>query len=309
MKLIAAICQPNYVISRLLFAIAVAFFATTVAAQPTITTTGNISSSSTIYGTVSTAQVINVAGDNLTAGILVAAPAGFEISLDDITFNTSITIGAAGTVSPTQVFVRLSATTPVGSYQGSIVLSSTGAVSLNVPVTGTIIPILLVITANDQRKFLGDANPVLTVKYTGFVNNDGPAQLTTPPFISTTATISSPIGKYPIIASGATASNYQINYVPGVLEVVSGVIVVPNTFTPNGDGINDTWDIKNLNFYNNCTVTIFNRYGNKIFFATGYPNAWNGTYNDATLPVGAYYYIINLNNGTKPITGSLTIIR
>jgi gliding motility-associated-like protein len=85
--------------------------------------------------------------------------------------------------------------------------------------------------------------------------------------------------------------------------------VVPNTFTPNGDGVNDTWDIKYLDSYPNCTVDIFNRFGAKLYGSVGYPNRWDGTYKGVELPVGVYYYIINPKNGRKAISGSLTIIR
>jgi gliding motility-associated-like protein len=283
----------------------------TVNPAPVILDPGGISSSlSTPYGTPSTAQTISVGGKYLTAGILVTAPAGFEISTDDITFSNELTIGSAGDVKPTDVFVRLKSTAPVGSTAGDILLSSPGANPVSVPVDGEIIKTPLIVTAEDKVKFAGDPNPVLTIKYTGFVNGEGPAQLTTQPVISTTATITSPVGKYPITVSGAVAANYTItSYVSGTLEILSGEIVAPNTFTPNGDGINDTWDIKYLNLYTGCTVEVINRFGNKIFQSSGYPVAWNGTYNNSDLPVGTYYYIIRLRNGARPITGYVAIIR
>jgi gliding motility-associated-like protein len=87
------------------------------------------------------------------------------------------------------------------------------------------------------------------------------------------------------------------------------VPVVPNAFTPNNDGINDTWDIKYLNAYPNAVVEIFNRLGSKVFLSYGYSASWDGRFNGADLPVGTYYYIISPNSGRKPVTGYLTIIR
>jgi gliding motility-associated-like protein len=87
------------------------------------------------------------------------------------------------------------------------------------------------------------------------------------------------------------------------------VPVVPNAFTPNNDGINDTWDIKYLNAYPKAVVEIFNRYGNRVFQSYGYTTPWDGRFNGADMPVGTYYYIISPNSGRKPITGYLTIIR
>ncbi|WP_304610916.1 PKD domain-containing protein [Mucilaginibacter sp. UR6-11] len=85
--------------------------------------------------------------------------------------------------------------------------------------------------------------------------------------------------------------------------------VIPNAFTPNGDGINDTWDIKYLNEYPNAVVEIFNRFGVKVFYANGYARAWDGRFNGGDLPVGTYYYIISPNSGRKPVSGYVTIIR
>lgn len=83
----------------------------------------------------------------------------------------------------------------------------------------------------------------------------------------------------------------------------------PSSFTPNGDGYNDVWNIKYLETYPNATVEIFNRNGNRIFFSNGYQIPFDGNYQNEQLPVGVYYYMINPRNGRKAITGPLTIIR
>ncbi|WP_114937339.1 gliding motility-associated C-terminal domain-containing protein [Mucilaginibacter endophyticus] len=73
---------------------------------------------------------------------------------------------------------------------------------------------------------------------------------------------------------------------------------IPNTFTPNGDGINDTWQIDALGAYDNAITQVFNRYGTIVYSAKGYTKAWDGTYNGNRLPPGTYYYKIDLKNGT-----------
>ncbi|BAV04036.1 gliding motility-associated C-terminal domain-containing protein [Filimonas lacunae] len=85
-------------------------------------------------------------------------------------------------------------------------------------------------------------------------------------------------------------------------------VIIPNVFTPNGDGINDVWDIKNLASYPHCTVSIFNRYGQLLYATTGYGTPWNGLVKGERLPVGTYYYVIDLKNGSGKKTGSLTIL-
>jgi gliding motility-associated-like protein len=84
---------------------------------------------------------------------------------------------------------------------------------------------------------------------------------------------------------------------------------VPNSFSPNGDGINDTWAIPNLADYPGSSVEVYNRYGQVVFQSKGYGRAWDGTYKGAALPLATYYYIIMLNNGFAPLKGSVTIIR
>ena len=85
--------------------------------------------------------------------------------------------------------------------------------------------------------------------------------------------------------------------------------VVPNTFTPNGDGINDTWNIKYLDTYADGTVEVFNRYGNKVYSSVGYSIPWDGRFKNVSLPVSTYYYIINPKHGRKIISGWVAIIR
>jgi gliding motility-associated-like protein len=94
-----------------------------------------------------------------------------------------------------------------------------------------------------------------------------------------------------------------------VLVSVLKTPVVPNTFTPNNDGINDTWNIKYLDTYPNAVVEVFNRYGAKIFSSNNYTTPWDGKFNGVVLPSGVYYYVIDTKSRRKLMTGSLTIIK
>jgi gliding motility-associated-like protein len=86
-------------------------------------------------------------------------------------------------------------------------------------------------------------------------------------------------------------------------------VTIPNSFSPNWDGIHDYWEIKNLSDYPGSKVEVYNRYGQMVFFSQGYSTPWDGTHKGSQVPFGTYYYIITLNNGYKPITGSVTIVR
>jgi hypothetical protein len=80
---------------------------------------------------------------------------------------------------------------------------------------------MLTVTADNKSKFCGQANPGLTANYSGFVNGDNTGVLTSAVVLSTTATVDSTIGQYPIAAGGAAAANYTINYVSGTLAVMA----------------------------------------------------------------------------------------
>jgi gliding motility-associated-like protein len=84
---------------------------------------------------------------------------------------------------------------------------------------------------------------------------------------------------------------------------------IANTFTPNGDGINDYWEISNIENYPNAIVQVFNRYGQKLFESKGYSKPFDGTYSGKKLAAGVYYYIINLSTNCNLLSGSLTIVR
>jgi gliding motility-associated-like protein len=84
---------------------------------------------------------------------------------------------------------------------------------------------------------------------------------------------------------------------------------IPTAFSPNGDGINDVWNIKYLESYPASTVEIYNRYGQQVYTSRGYGKAWDGTTKGSPLPAGVYYYIINPGNGAKKYSGSVTILR
>ncbi len=88
-------------------------------------------------------------------------------------------------------------------------------------------------------------------------------------------------------------------------------IIIFNTFTPNGDGINDIWNMTGIHRFANCQVNVFDRWGQNLFKSTGYTKAWDGTFKGNYLPTGAYYYTIELNSlevKIPPITGIISIV-
>lgn len=96
--------------------------------------------------------------------------------------------------------------------------------------------------------------------------------------------------------------------------VLVSEVIIPTAFTPNNDGVNDTWEILQLNdYFPDNTVSIYDRWGSLIYQKENgtYPNEpWDGTYNSEALPTGSYFYIIEPNDGnTEAFEGSVSIIR
>ena len=88
--------------------------------------------------------------------------------------------------------------------------------------------------------------------------------------------------------------------------------LIPNAISPNGDGKNDVWKLDFISIlYPQTEVDIFNVWGQNIYHSVGYNEPWNGKFNGHDLPVGNYYYVINLNDSsnTEQLKGSILLIR
>ncbi len=106
-----------------------------------------------------------------------------------------------------------------------------------------------------------------------------------------------------------------------VYVVVNGFnFLIPKAFSPNGDNINDFFEIIGIDFYEGNSIQIINRWGKKVYEAKNYgidtnPQFWNGkfkvgnTHGNDDLPTGIYYYVLDLGNGQRPIAGSVYIDR
>jgi gliding motility-associated-like protein len=87
-------------------------------------------------------------------------------------------------------------------------------------------------------------------------------------------------------------------------------VVIYNTFTPNGDGNNDSWYIGNIHKYPDNRLEVYNRYGKLVFKSNGYTNNWDGRVSGDELPSGTYFYDLDLGvPGKAKHHGTITIIK
>ena len=121
------------------------------------------------------------------------------------------------------------------------------------------------------------------------------------------------------LATPEVSTTYQVNVTTltgcaGVdtvrIEVLPG-FEYPSGFTPNNDGTNDVWNLDFISDYPDAVVTIFNRWGQQLYQSVGYTDPWDGTFEGEPIPVGTYYFIIELNDETftEPLSGPITIVR
>ena len=191
---------------------------------------------STTYGTASSPTSFTVGGANMMSGILVTAPTGFEVSqISDSGYANTTTVGGAGTIPATTVYVRLAATAAVsGNYDSqNIVLSSSEAIPVNIPTAASgnsVSPAALTLNANYQSKTYGNEQASIVTGSTDF----SPSELQNNETVGTVTLNYAPGGLRATDAPGSTStiipnnaaggtftpSNYTIEYVAGMLTVV-----------------------------------------------------------------------------------------
>jgi gliding motility-associated-like protein len=88
-------------------------------------------------------------------------------------------------------------------------------------------------------------------------------------------------------------------------------VEIANALTPNGDGTNQVFYIKNIELYSDNELFIYNRWGNVVFHSKGYNNSWEGKYKGEELPVGTYYYVLYLDGKSKEqvYKGAVSIVK
>lgn len=172
-----------------------------------------------------------------------------------------------------------------------------------------------VVTVKIWKKPVANAGPDKSTKAGIPVQIDGSLKGSNVSYYWTPSNLINPASLTPM-ANPSQSTTYTLHVVSGVGCGVSAddmevrVYEIPNTFSPNGDGINDVWQIKSADAFTGSVIEVYNRYGQIVYRSIGYSKPWNGTYNGTPVPVGTYYYVIDLKSAKEPnITGWVFIVR
>jgi hypothetical protein len=212
----------------------------------------------TTYGSASSTTSFTVSGQNLTAGILITPPPGFEVSQTAggaSGYAATQTVGAAGTVATTTVYLRLASGTSAGTYSGNVVCSSAGATSSSLTVPDSdVLPKDLTISANNRTKPFGTTLSLgagqSDFSATGLVAGETIGSVTLAATGGTSANdAAGPYFIYPSDATGGTfsPSNYNITYSEGQLTVpgvsfsawAQGLSDASPAADPDGNGLSN----------------------------------------------------------------------
>ena len=302
----------------------------------TVYTTGNGCVADSAYGLLSIADsaglaIVSAVGTNaqvLCEGEPIVSIVYVLLGAADTAIVTGLPIGVSSSWSGDSLIITgLPINVGVTNYQ----VVSSGGVCPNDTLNGSI-TVLNVQIALVSAPFTNDQTVLVNTPISAVVYSvGGPVMVTDlPPGIIVTYTPGTPnlltLSGTPI-DTGAFyyvvefAGDCDVNSLVGKILVVSTFtpidstlsdtsnIYVPNLFSPNGDGFNETWQIPALASFPDNEVTVINREGQIVFNQFDYNGTWDGTYNGKPLPEATYYYLINIEQGTKILRGPITILR
>ena len=163
------------------------------------------------------------------------------------------------------------------------------------------------VSVGQSRQYYVDPNPGST--YTWWINGVPQAGFATNEFTHTwnnDGTFLLEVQEHTVYGCPGPVRSGQVR----VSLAGSMHLIIHEAFSPNDDLINDFWNIGNSELYPKMEVIIYNRWGQVVWKSgKGYPDPWDGKSYGAELPTDSYHYVIDLHDETKPLIGSVTIVR
>jgi gliding motility-associated-like protein len=233
---------------------------------------------------------------NPETGVLEGTPSNADAGTYEITVSVSdgittteqvITIVVAPNIAPVvaenQIF-SIDEKSTNGTFVGTVLASDED---------GTTLADWKIISGNEENAFVVDA-------MTGSISVDNESALDFESRSSFTLMVT--------VSDGFSTSEPRAVVVT-INDVTEGLHFYA-AFSPNGDNVNDTWEVDGLQDYPNSVLKVFNADGMELFHDVGYSAQWNGTFKGKDMPLGTYFYIINLNDGSgKKLNGHFMIIK
>ena len=209
-------------------------------------------------------------------------------------------------------------------------LSVTKTVSNSHPIIGTTIVFTIVVTDNGPNDATGVVVTEMLQSGYSYVTSSvtaGSYDNTTGLWtignlnngVSETLTVTVVVNAHGIYTNTATVVGTGSDFNPlnntAVVEPTPETLSIPEGFSPNGDLVNDNFVIKGIENYPNNTFVIFNRWGDKVYEAHPYNNTWDGTATEGLrvggnqLPIGTYFYVLDLGDGSPVYKGTIYLNR
>ena len=294
--------------------------------------TGNVSFSGTATTAINTGTYIITPGGQSSGnytitfadGQLTITKANLTLTADNksriyqaqnpvLTFSASgFASGETQTVLDAQPTLQTTAVvdSPVGSYPITISGGSDNNYSL-ILVAGTLtidkMPQTITFTAVPERLLVTDTYTLIAASSSGltvlFSGSDALLATVTGNLLTGVSK-----GNVRLRAYNAGDANHEAGEVFATVEIYSTHKDIMYLFTPNGDGINDQWELPDLATWGKCDVKVYSRSGKLVFSDADYNNLWEGTSNGSPIPEGAYYFVIKTENEGM-VTGTLNVVR
>jgi len=257
--------------------------------------------------------------DSITISIIPAPTFSLQPSSYSLCYGDSVTLTASGgdnyqwlgptgiqNIYSSSVIVKpiVSTTYPLHIFSKTCNVIDT----LKTIITVNPLPNISITKSNDLDCYNGYA---LLNAYGGMKYNWSPADGLSDPTISNPEVKILQTTKYTVTATSSNGCSSSDTITVKVINNSTNQYLVPNAFTPNGDGLNDCFGIKGWGIILNFEFSVFNRWGERVFFTTDPANCWNGNYKNIPQDIGTFIYKIKAKTlcGDIERNGTVVLLR